>query len=203
MLVIVGFVLPPFTATSERPTVLGDVLFSLLLLSGIGTVWSEGRLAFRIIATITLCALAVHWLTRFAPAKSCAIWDAGANIVTLASLALVVLAKVLRPGTVTGHRIKGAVAVYLLLGFVWASAYQWIALNHPGAFSGAGAGDPLRVSWVYYSFVTLTTTGYGDITPVLPGARSLAMSEALTGQLYLAILISRLVALELSARRDA
>lgn len=53
---------------------------------------------------------------------------------------------------------------------------------------------------VYYSLVTLTTMGYGDITPVHPVARSLATAEALTGQLHLAILISRLVALELQAR---
>ncbi len=56
--------------------------------------------------------------------------------------------------------------------------------------------------WIYYSLVTLTTMGYGDITPVAPVARSLAVAEALTGQLYVAILISRLVALELQGRQS-
>jgi len=93
------------------------------------------------------------------------------------------------------------VAAYLLLGLAWAGAYEWVALRDPSAFAGAigasGGGDG---PWIYYSLVTLTTMGYGDILPVSPVARSLAVAEAFTGQLYLAILISRLVALELQAR---
>ena len=76
-----------------------------------------------------------------------------------------------------------------------------MALWHPGAFAIAFAGRSSN-QWTYYSFVTLTTMGYGDIMPVHPLARALAVLEALTGQLYLAILLARLVSLEIQSRRD-
>jgi hypothetical protein len=72
----------------------------------------------------------------------------------------------------------------------------------PEAFHPAGAYFVAPQRWLYYSFVTLTTVGYGDITPVGPLARSLAILEALTGQLYPAILLARLVALEVGSRKD-
>jgi hypothetical protein len=87
------------------------------------------------------------------------------------------------------------VAVYLLLGLMWASAYALLYQLHPDAFAGALGAALIPQTWIYYSFVTLTTVGYGDITPVHPVARSLAIAEALTGQLYLAITLAHLVAL--------
>ena len=70
-----------------------------------------------------------------------------------------------------------------------------MSLLAAGAFSGSGFGGAERPDFVYFSFVTLTTVGYGDVTPVHPLARSLAVAEALTGQLYPAILLARLVSL--------
>jgi hypothetical protein len=87
------------------------------------------------------------------------------------------------------------VAAYLLLGLGWALAYELVALLDAGAFSGTGLAGSPRYPFVYFSFVTLTTLGYGDVTPVHPVARSLAIAEGLTGQLYPAILLARLVSL--------
>jgi Ion channel len=198
LLIIFALVLPPLATANLRRTAFGDAIFSLLLFAGIAAVWSENRWVFRIVTTIAIGSLAVRWLTRFAPPGEFASWNAAVDIVVLASFAFVTLVKVIRPGTITSQRIQGAVAVYLLFGLVWANAYEWTELTHPGAFTGV---HPTVASWIYYSFVTLTTMGYGDITPVHPVARSLAAAEALTGQLYIAILISRLVALELASRR--
>jgi len=89
--------------------------------------------------------------------------------------------------------------VLLLLGLIWASAYELLHLIHPDAFSGAVGNAPGALTWIYYSFVTLTTMGYGDITPVHPIARSLAISEALAGQLYIAVTLARLMALHVSS----
>jgi hypothetical protein len=87
------------------------------------------------------------------------------------------------------------VAAYLLLGIIWAHAYALVALQRPGAFAGpVSPGDGPR-AFFYFSFVTLATLGYGDVLPVHPAARSLATLEAVTGTLYIAILLARLVSL--------
>lgn len=85
-----------------------------------------------------------------------------------------------------------------MIGLIWAHAYELLYLIHPDAFSGAVGNAPGALTWIYYSFVTLTTMGYGDITPVHPIARSLAISEALAGQLYIAVTLARLMALHVS-----
>jgi hypothetical protein len=87
------------------------------------------------------------------------------------------------------------VAVCLLLGLQLGQAYAFLQQLYPDAFAGALGETLIPQTWIYYSFVTLTTVGYGDITPVHPVARSLAIAEALTGQLYLAITLAHLVAL--------
>ena len=200
MLIIFALVLPALNIGGAAHGILPDVIFTLLLLSGISAVWSESRWVFRVVATLALGALLSRWLARLSSAGAFASWDAAADMIALASLALVVLTKVLRPGTITIQRIQGAVAVYLLFGLIWANAYEWTDLVHPNSFTNASTSG---VSWTYYSFMTLTTVGYGDIMPNHPVARSLASAEALTGQLYIASLISRLVALEVASRQNS
>jgi hypothetical protein len=202
LLVLFEFVLPPLLAGwgPGRPGPLGDLLLTLVLLAGIATIWREERWVFRAVAAIVLVALPIRWAAWFDPSGSLAIWSVASGVGAGTLLTFVVLAKVMRPGMVTGYRLQGAVAAYLLIGLVWAGAYEWVALSDPSAFIGAGEPPTASAQWIYYSLVTLTTMGYGDITPVHPVARSLAAAEALTGQLYLAILISRLVALELRSR---
>ena len=106
----------------------------------------------------------------------------------------------------TGHRLRGAIVVYLLLGAVWALPYQMVALTIPGAFrfpeDFAGSPDALRRLLIYFSYITLTTTGYGDITPVHPVARLLVMFEAMVGQLYLAVTLARLVSLAVMPQKE-
>jgi hypothetical protein len=116
---------------------------------------------------------------------------------------LLVLVQVFRDGPVTAHRIQGAVVVYLLVGLIWAAAYEIVFYFDPQAFAFANGvrGQGFGVhGLVYFSYVTLATLGYGDITPLHPAARSLAVSEAFVGQLYPAILIARLVSLEIESR---
>jgi Ion channel len=157
--------------------------------------------AVLIVSVIMVAALLVRWASWLFPTADLAVWREISTLVTLVALCCVVLALVLRRGPITTRRIEGAIAVYLLLGFSWAQAYELVALWHPGAFTGAVDGRG-SLPWTYYSFVTLTTMGYGDIMPVHPLARAGAVLEALTGQLYLAIMLARLVSLELQSRRD-
>ena len=79
--------------------------------------------------------------------------------------------------------------------------YAAFAAHSPEAFSGNPGGRVGLAGWVYFSFVTLTTVGYGDIMPVATGARSLAILEALSGQLYPAVIIARLVSLQDSSKQ--
>jgi hypothetical protein len=115
-------------------------------------------------------------------------------------MAVVVLAQTFRAGPVSVYRVEGAVAAYLLLGLAWAAAYVLVAALEPGAFATARPEPPNSRTFVYFSFVTLTTVGYGDVTPVHHAARSLALVEALVGQLYPATLIARIVTLRGESR---
>jgi hypothetical protein len=114
------------------------------------------------------------------------------------------LIKIFRARTVTLATIGYALCTYILLGTVWTLFYASVADLDPQAFSqpieqqGSSPGSVL----VYFSFVTLTTLGYGDISPVSNLARSLAIIEALTGTLFLAVLISRLVGSYSSQKRS-
>ena len=151
-----------------------------------------------------LVTLVVRWAKIFVPSAGLATLDTLMSLVFLGMLAVIVLFQVFREGPITIQRISGAVVVYLLLGLMWALAYQLIELQQPGSFNFADApaiGDTLSARLVYFSFVTLTTLGYGDITAVSPVARTLAMLEAAIGQLFPAILIARLVSMELYYRR--
>jgi voltage-gated potassium channel len=98
---------------------------------------------------------------------------------------------------VTGETLWGAVSVYLLLGMLFAFLYALVELVSPGAYSGnlLGRNPDTVQTFVYYSFVTMTTLGYGDITPQIPVAASLAYVQALVGQLYVAVLVARLVSM--------
>jgi hypothetical protein len=199
LLILFAFVVPPLAPRDGQSGILAPILFSLVLITGMTTVMRHRPWAGRAVIAITVVALPLRWAASVDPSGPFAVWSAAAETISLVALALVVLATVLAEGTVTRYRLEGAVAAYLLLGLAWAGAYEWVALSDASAFVGAGIVGGGSQQWNYYSLVTLTTMGYGDILPVSAVARSLATAEAFTGQLYLAILISRLVALELQA----
>ena len=105
-----------------------------------------------------------------------------------------------RRGPVTSHRLVGAVVAYLLVGLTWAYVYDWLEVVRPGSFHGsAGAAEGSYPTLLYYSFVTLTTVGYGDVTPVSSAARALSNLESLLGILYPAVLIGRLLSMQVAA----
>ena len=193
-------IVPAIVPVGLPGRILGDAIVSLMLVSGAATVGERPRTVL-IVSGIAVTALLVRWAGWLFPAAGLAVWREISTLASLVSLCWVVLALVLRRGSITTRRIEGAIVVYLLLGFSWAQAYELVALWHAGAFAGAVGGWG-SLPFLYYSFVTLTTMGYGDIMPVHPLARALAVLEALTGQLYLAILLARLVSLELRSRRD-
>ncbi|MBM3300968.1 MAG: two pore domain potassium channel family protein [Deltaproteobacteria bacterium] len=130
------------------------------------------------------------------------------SIFFIGLLMFVILIQVFREGPVNAHRIAGSVAVYLLLGTLWGSIYFLIALHAPWSFQFTAGSVPaqphaLAAKFVYFSFITLTSVGYGDIVPVHPLAQTTATLEAIIGQLFPAILLARLVSLEIADRSSA
>jgi hypothetical protein len=194
LLVAVVFVLPVFGRLGPLGSLAGNIAFSALLVAGALTL-PERRWLRWFVPPIAAIALLIRWTSVVTASDDLAAWRELSSLVTLLLFTAVVVGQVFRSGPVTHHRILGAVAVYLLLGLMWASAYALLYQLRPDAFAGALGEALIPQTWIYYSFITLATVGYGDITPVHPVARSLAIAEALTGQLYLAITLAHLVAL--------
>jgi hypothetical protein len=195
LLVVLGFVLPVLGFGKNDEILYSDFVFSLLLASGVAIAWGRPWL-FGFAAFVGSATLAVRWMTFFTPTFALQVWTGIWSILATLVIAVILLRQVFRAGPVTAYRLQGAIAVYLLFGVGWAHAYHLTGILHPGSFNEPPGEIPSVLDWAYFSFITLTTVGYGDITPVKPIARTLAMGEALTGQLYLAVLVARLVAME-------
>jgi len=196
--------LPLETLQIVSPTLVGAVM-TLLLVSGVIAMAGRG-LTTVVVALIAVASLVARWITVFHPGRTVAIWDNCLAIVAIGLFTAFVLQQIFRAGPITADRIRGSILAYLLLGIVWCLAYQLVNVFVPDAFRFPESQIPvygrLNHHLVYFSFITLTTVGYGDITPVYPVARTLATAEGLIGQLYPAILIARLVSLELSQRQS-
>jgi len=107
--------------------------------------------------------------------------------------AVIIVSRVLSFGTVTIQSIYGALSAYLIIGLMFAAFYA--AIYHLGGHAFFANGQPNTTqTFQYFSFTTLTTLGYGDFTALQNGARAIAVLEALTGQIFLATLVARLVA---------
>jgi hypothetical protein len=128
---------------------------------------------------------------------------AGTWLITGITLGWVVAREVFASGNITYHRIVGAILLYLIFGLTFVALFTFVGLIVPHSFSGLSFEDNLALptNLIYFSFATLTTTGYGDIVPILPIARSLCNLESIIGQLYPATLLARLVSLEVAGRR--
>jgi len=113
--------------------------------------------------------------------------------------------QVLFTGSITSNDIVGAICIYMLLGLIWAILYLFLAEAVPGAFNGLPQAPWLEnfSAAIYFSFVTITTLGYGDISPAMPLARFLVYMEAIVGVFYMAILVASLIGVRMSDREAA
>lgn len=200
-LVLALFVVPPFTTAGVAGPWLVDLLFVAVVGAGALAAIHRGDTLLRLVVAVLVAAAMVAKGGRTAVGSpGWLLADALVSASTIALFAAVILRRVFAAGSITVARIEGAVAVYLLVGVLWALLYEALLLQVPGAFTAAAGIAPGQADLSYFSFVTLTTVGYGDVTPVSPAARSLAVVEALIGQLYPAVLIARLVSLEIANR---
>lgn len=175
-------------------TIIIQLAFMSVMVIG---VWSfEGDTKW-FIAGISLAILGVILsITNFFFESRVIFLTSLANILAFCVLSAVdAMKQILFSGRITTNKLIGSVCIYLLLGLIWGLIYIFIAEVSPDAFKGLTLSSDLSSTWgyIYYSFVTLTTLGYGDISPVNAYARVLAYLEAIAGQLYIAILVASLV----------
>ena len=191
-------------ADSALGKTLVQTLFFLLLVSGVMTVIGThiwGKLVV-LLASVSLITRCVGYFYHSAQMMTL---NTVMSLLFSVLLVSIILVQVFREGPVNAHRIAGSVAAYLLIGITSGVAYFLIALQSPDAFSFqrpliSADEHVLQAKLFYFSFITLTSVGYGDIVPVHPMAQTLAMFEALIGQLFPAILLARLVSLEIESR---
>jgi hypothetical protein len=201
MLAVDLFLLPILGSGLGGPAL--DIVFSILLVTGVCAL-AEKPLPRILAIGFAVQALAFRWLERSDTGPFTAVGSNAATLVAMAVLTFLVLLRTLSPGPITGSRIQGAVATYLLIGVTFAQAYELTERRAPGSFRFAETVPAAQQSYQlsYFSLVTLTTVGYGDVTPASSQARSLATLEGSIGQLYPAIILGWMVASLRTRRPD-
>ena len=192
------FIWAPFVEEIEGGELIVSGLFSLVLLAGIVAVADRKRVLV-IAIVLAIPAIAGRWINHFRPDLIPPAVFLVAGLILIAFVVGNLLRFVLRAPSVNTEVLCASISAYLMLGLMWTMAY-WLVdqLTPGGAFSfntNAGTHSMSGFTGFYFSFVTLSTVGYGDITPVSRIARWLAAMEAMTGLLYVAVLIARLVSL--------
>jgi voltage-gated potassium channel Kch len=180
-----------------------NVAVSLVVVAGCAVV-SRHRFALTAVLVSIIASWVAIYLREALPSVATVYANLAANLVFLVVLTSIVGHAVFAPGRVTFHRVQGAIVIYLHLALIFSVLYLMIALFSPNAFNppiNAIERSGIAQS-IYFSFVALTSTGYGDIVPLHPFTRSLANLEGIIGQLFPATLIARLVTLEFNFRRQ-
>ena len=204
-LVVFIFLIVPMQKAGLPARMVFDVVIVTLMIWGVMDV-SEDRMTMTVAILAVIATVVVLWITVEHPTAALHKLTCVLLITVRLIYARVLLLVVFRRGMVTWGRVQGGVAAYLLIGMAWAPAYQLVELIKPGSFHFASAPDganDLPAKLLYFSFSTLTTVGFGDVTPLEPFARSLAIAEATVGQLFPAILIGALVAMAMQKKEKS
>lgn len=198
--VILFVVMPLLRSGSTTAALLGGLLFSAILFWGLWVV-SEHRRQ-RTVGIVLLAPAFVLTILHHVPPPNVAVEIAWiiTNGLALGFLIAMMLSRLIRTERVTADTLSSAISGYFLLGILWALGYGLIYRLDPEAFRGMTGREAHE--FFYFSFVTLTTLGYGDIVPVTDHAETAAVLEAIVGQLYLAITIARLVGLHIAAAQS-
>jgi Ion channel len=190
------FVLAPLASTGALPPLTVDIC-RLTLAAAAVLLLARSRWVSIAIAVTVIVSIALTISLRSGAAATIVELERFAALTAFdVAIAWVVANLAFGAGKVSGHRIMGAVILYLSIALVFANAYRMCALLLHGSFSGLDMGQGHFVgNTLYFSLSTLTTTGFGDIAPLHPLVRSLANLESVIGQLFPATLLARLVTL--------
>ena len=214
-LILFGLLLAyPFWSRTALGLATFDVAFWSVILASIYAI-SRKHWSFFVGLLLAIPALGTDIALYFYQGKKVVLASCLLDLIFLAFVTGVIIGYVVRQERVGMDKILGAISAYLLLGLVWALIYGALELSYPGSFllmQGFGSGTEVAHSvphwadldnFIYYSLVTLSTLGYGDIVAVTRTARSWSAVEAIVGQLYIAILLARLIGLQILQARKS
>ena len=189
-------VAPPVLETllGWRGPIMRAAPYSLVLIMGVWSLRMTGRWFHTVIA-LAVIGIVLEVLHAISHHNAFAYLTLSSFLLFLCLCTFLVLRQILTDTQVGLNRIAGAFCAYLMLGFIWSVAYMMLFAMDQSSFQGLPqtANDLRLLDLQYFSFVTMTTLGYGDVAPVSDVARALAAVEALIGQLYLAVLVAALV----------
>lgn len=188
----------PFVEEIKGGDLIISILLSLVLLAAVVAV-SERKIVFFIALSLAIPAITARWISYFRPDLVPRPVFLIAGLILISFVVVNLLRFILRAPSVNIEVLCASISAYLMLGLIWTLAYWLLDQFTPNAFAFNTAADAKEsmqgFNAFYFSFITLSTVGYGDITPVSHVARWLAAMEAMTGLLYVAVLIARLVSL--------
>ena len=176
------------------PPLVKAILFSLVLVVGVRSLKGGGRFL-----TAGMVFVVAGVILAIVSTRTHLLFFQYASLLSLIGFLLVAITYTMKQvaiGTeITTNRLVGAICVYLLLGVIWALSYSVLELAAPGSFAGVHAWSDRGwdSEWLYFSFVTMTTLGYGDLLPISTTARAMAYMQAVFGLFYIAILVAGLV----------
>ena len=185
--------LAPFIEAGRSGIIIRNLVNAFVILFAVAAV-GRSLLSFLVVLALAAPALAFRWMSL--EPENPALFDLALRFdaaVYAATIALL-LRYVLHREVLTADRLWGAAAAYLMIGVLWSFLYAIVDHAGPESFAIRGSAATLELmDLLYFSFSTLTTTGFGDIVPLARLAKAAAIVESIAGQLFLAILIAKLV----------
>jgi len=187
----------PFVEGLVKLRVIMDLFMTVILISGINAVRTKKHTA-TIAIVLTLPFLALTWTDHFVNIPLFSPVGDFFGIACLGFITAVIFVHVLRQHEVNREVISGAIVVYFLIGILWSRIFSVLVFIQPDSLALAQElGLENRFTLIYYSFVTLTTLGFGDVIPVSAQAKAFTIIEAIIGQIYLTVLVARLVGINI------
>jgi hypothetical protein len=193
-------VLAPFLDQFVQTRIMMDVFLTAIFIFIISTIRLK-RSQVIIASVLALPLLIATWSTYFVEIKTVSLLTRIFGVLFFAYAAINILRIIAKSEKVTRESIFAAIVAYLLIALMWAFLYMILERVSPGSFSFPETGSRGEtIQFEYLSFVTITTLGYGDITPVTDQASALVIIEAVVGQIYLVVLVAWLVGMHVSRR---